>query len=540
MRLDGSLLGVLLSLLALHAAVIPLPTSAGAGESDGASAVQAAEAPSGFRFRRAQSPRGASPEGLTAVAARGGLVAVGDADGVALSVRGGPWERVVRSGRVRDLRFAPDGSLWVSAADGLHQLSPTGRVARRSPGTGELARLATRLCTAPGLYAAATAGGLFLSRDGRAWSSRVAGLPGAPVVALALRSEGSGDAELLAVAGGFAWHVEVADDDAAGIRVRSVRRLSIGGRPAGVAPVEVAFGLPGADWLVAYPQRLAVRSEGRDWRWIRPVLPPGASIRRIVHAAGRVWLVTSRGLLEALRIGDRFVRSASPAGTTPASGLTPTPDGVLVSTAKGLLEGSPRRSLRLAPQVEAVPPTRAAQLASLREPDIHSIQLAALRYLELGPERFRELRTSLDRRGWLPLMSLRVDYGADRDARHDWDQSFVSGDTRKLYDYVRVRNRDLEATVQLTWDLGDTVYNPDAIELSRESRQRISLRDDALDEINQLYFERRSVLVAIDALAVDADPIELARLRLRAQELAAGLDGWTGGWFTGAAARMAR
>ena len=87
-------------------------------------------------------------------------------------------------------------------------------------------------------------------------------------------------------------------------------------------------------------------------------------------------------------------------------------------------------------------------------------------------------------------MSLRFDYDADRDTSEDWDQSFVSGDTRKLYDYQLARRRDMGGSVLFSWDLGDTLYNPDAIDLSRESRQRIALRDDALDEINQLYFER--------------------------------------------------
>ena len=47
----------------------------------------------------------------------------------------------------------------------------------------------------------------------------------------------------------------------------------------------------------------------------------------------------------------------------------------------------------------------------------------------------------------------------------------------------------------------------------------------------QLYFERQAVLFAIAALPDDADPVGAERLGLRARELAAGLDGWTGGWF---------
>ena len=53
-------------------------------------------------------------------------------------------------------------------------------------------------------------------------------------------------------------------------------------------------------------------------------------------------------------------------------------------------------------------------------------------------------------------------------------------------------------------------------------------------EVTQLYFERRRVLLALRI--GPADDAELARLRLRADELAAGLDAWTGGWFARALA----
>jgi hypothetical protein len=51
-----------------------------------------------------------------------------------------------------------------------------------------------------------------------------------------------------------------------------------------------------------------------------------------------------------------------------------------------------------------------------------------------------------------------------------------------------------------------------------------------LDEVTQLYFERRRTLLALRGAA--GDDAEQARLRLRADELAAGLDAWTGGFFS--------
>jgi hypothetical protein len=62
-------------------------------------------------------------------------------------------------------------------------------------------------------------------------------------------------------------------------------------------------------------------------------------------------------------------------------------------------------------------------------------------------------------------------------------------------------------------------------------RELIELRDEVLDEINQLYFERRRVLLERSQLP-DPASAEAERLALRARELAAGLDAWTGGWWS--------
>ena len=48
----------------------------------------------------------------------------------------------------------------------------------------------------------------------------------------------------------------------------------------------------------------------------------------------------------------------------------------------------------------------------------------------------------------------------------------------------------------------------------------------------QLYFERRRVLAELSV----APPDGRLRLGLRAAELAAGIDAWTGGWFSRARA----
>ena len=193
------------------------------------------------------------------------------------------------------------------------------------------------------------------------------------------------------------------------------------------------------------------------------------------------------------------------------------------ATDRGLLAAAPR-----AVPLDATP-RRTPEPAP--GPGIQQVHLAALSYLRLQPSRFDGLRRGLSRRGWLPVLD--VDVGARRDSGRgvDFDQSFVSGETRFLTDRDRDRGRQVDLGIRLSWDLGDTAFDPDAIDVSREARAVIELRDEVLDEITQLYFERQRVLAELARLEDRSGP-EGQRLRLRAGELAAGIDAWTGGWFS--------
>ena len=58
----------------------------------------------------------------------------------------------------------------------------------------------------------------------------------------------------------------------------------------------------------------------------------------------------------------------------------------------------------------------------------------------------------------------------------------------------------------------------------------LAFRDDVLDELTQLYFERKRVI--LQRAALQPTSAQARQLQLRAEELAAGMDAWTGGWFS--------
>jgi hypothetical protein len=237
-----------------------------------------------------------------------------------------------------------------------------------------------------------------------------------------------------------------------------------------------------------------------------------------------VFLATASGVLFATRPDAAFERVAAPAGRAPASALALSEREILLAGPRGVLRGE------LHAHLPASRDAAAATVAALpvREPSVLAVQRAALRYLALEPERSQSLGRRARRSALAPTLELFGGIGGDRRRERDWDETFTSGLDRTFLDRRRERARDFDAGARLTWLLGGAIYHPEEIDASRETREWIELRDEVLDEIAQLYFERRRALLD---LARERDAHLAARLALRADELAAGLDAWTGGWW---------
>ncbi len=487
-----------------------------------------------WRWRWSQQASTAGEKGVRALAVDPlrPRLAVGGTRGVALrNLQPPARERSVRVADVRDLRFDPDGALWIAAVTGLWRLDQQGQLENRSPAPGEAVRSTRRVRVSETLRVVATDGGAFLSVDGARWLRLDAAFPMGGVSAVALRErEGSASIEVWALVEFALWRALVRRGP---LRVEDVAKIPIRTRPSNELPIDLRVDLPGVDLAVVYPNAIAawvqIPQPGRDsWRAYRPNLPPGASIRGLRAFDGCFWLLTDRGLLYADSLEGPWRRAGAPAGRADISELVHLEGRLFAASLGGMLEAD-----------YTVFGIRDAddEAAHGSEPAIDAVQRAALRYLGLGVEKLRRAEKGLARRGWYPAMGLRLAANRDKSRRSDRDQSFLSGATRYLHDRDSDRSLDLEASITFAWDFGDTVYNPELIDLSREGRLVIALRDDVLDEVNQIYFERlmvRSQLAAAESTTAEEGEAPLGRrnLELRFGELTAGLDSWTGGWFS--------
>ena len=456
---------------------------------------------------------------------RAGRLAVGDARGVWFGFPGSPMRRVALRGEVRDLAFFGDDTereapLLAATPLGLHRILSDGHVESISPGPGPNANAVARIAVANGVVVVATDAGAFASADGSRWRRLSEELPSGPATAIAL-AQREGFAECWVAIRGELWRSEIrvrAGLASSTTPVRVEIPFASGQRP----PIDIAPDVGDAAIAIVFDAELVVRWKA-DARWeqLRPALPPGASALRLAAALDRYWLATDRGLLVAPNLRGPWRRAAASAGSDAIFDLE-TGEGVLYAGSdRGLAVAQLESDFSAAAEVPqpSVDPS---------EPDVHSVHRAALRYLSLDPSKIAALRRGVARRGWLPILSLRATSDHDRGRHSDYDEAFISGEMRRFNDRDYDRNRELEFQLALSWDFGDVAYHPESIDVSREAREIIELRDDVLDEITQLYFERRRVLAAI---ALHPDDPAAAELQLRAAQLAAGIDAWTGGWY---------
>jgi hypothetical protein len=490
------------------------------------------EEPSPVAFTRDTTLSERAEVRAVAVEPGSGRLAFGDGRAVWLRTASGGAHAVLRRGPVTALAFA-QGALLVGTERGLWVVDEAGRAREASPGPGSTARLVHALAVVDDVWLAATDDGAFVAAAGGSWQRLDGGLPARPALAIAAHAGATGP-EIDLVVDGEPWHAAL-ERTAERIRVAAVRRESGALAGAERGGFVDAVNAPDGSLVLASADALAVRSAAGAWRALRPTMPPGTAIARIGFGLGHVWLATDRGLLVAPALDGPWQRAAFPAGGAAVRSLADGGAFLAAGGAEGLLLG------RLA--AEATPPGVGASAlwdrdAHAEEPRVEAVQRAALAYLDLGPERVAALRDGAARRGLLPVLGLHFTRTGQKTRHWGEDQSFVSGATRQLEDRDRDHDRDWGLGVTLEWDLGDAAYHPEEVDVLHESREVIELRDDVLDEITQLYFERRRVLLEL-ANAGDAPPLEQARLRLRADELAAGLDAWTGGWFGRHARRLA-
>lgn len=160
------------------------------------------------------------------------------------------------------------------------------------------------------------------------------------------------------------------------------------------------------------------------------------------------------------------------------------------------------------------------------EPDIKQIQKAAIKYAEVEPEKIQLWRKQAAKKAFMPKISASV----DRDTSDLWH--WESGSTVKADDDVLIKGNDSVGWgVTVSWDLAEVIWNNDQTSIDNRSRLMVQLREDVLDEVTKLYFERIRLKMELDNLSIE-DRKKRFEKELKIKELTALLDAMTGGYFS--------
>lgn len=160
------------------------------------------------------------------------------------------------------------------------------------------------------------------------------------------------------------------------------------------------------------------------------------------------------------------------------------------------------------------------------EPKIKDVQQAAIKYAEVSPEKIAQWRKKAAKKALLPQMSV----GLDRNTTDLWH--WEGGSTTKTDDDTLRRGKEnIDWDVSLSWDFSDLIWNDAQTNIDVRSKLMVELRDDILDQVNKLYFERLRIRSELDNLAIENKSKRFDK-QLKLEELAASLDSLTGGYYS--------
>ncbi|MGB2600956.1 MAG: hypothetical protein WBD00_07875 [Candidatus Omnitrophota bacterium] len=164
------------------------------------------------------------------------------------------------------------------------------------------------------------------------------------------------------------------------------------------------------------------------------------------------------------------------------------------------------------------------------EPSILEVQRMAIEYAEVSPEKIKQWRKGAVWKAVLPRLSVSVSESYD-------DNIEIYKNSSTSYVITGPREKGNDWGVDLTWDLSDLIWNDAQTSIDVRSKLMVQLRDDILEEVTRLYFERKRLIAELQKSNVENETKKhkyISGKDLRVEELTAYIDALTGGKFSAA------
>jgi hypothetical protein len=163
----------------------------------------------------------------------------------------------------------------------------------------------------------------------------------------------------------------------------------------------------------------------------------------------------------------------------------------------------------------------AADIVSVKE-----VQRMAIAYAEVDPEKIDNWRKAAKIKAILPKVSFDISESDDGNVE-------IYKSATKYYIVNGPREIDRDWSVGLSWDLSDLIWNDAQTSIDVRSKLMVQMRNDILEEVTRLYFERIRLESELLDLAESSDKDrDIRRKKIRIEEITAYIDAYTGGGFS--------
>jgi len=263
---------------------------------------------------------------------------------------------------------------------------------------------------------------------------------------------------------------------------------------------------------------LVTKSNERNWSFLTDEGLLAENIKYILPIKETIFAATDKGIF--------YFNTKRGKWDSISTGLmTPKVNKIVIFKNDKLLAAT-EKGIYISSKVGTVPYFIYASEIFKDEPSILDVQQAAISYCEVSPEKIKWMRSCAMNKAWLPDVSFGID--GDNYRTIDLDR----GGTNDPDFYIEgPRDRNFGWNVDLSWDLGELIWNSSQTSIDVRSRLMVQLRNDILDEANKLYFERRRLQLELQNSPPENTQQKMLK-ELRLAELTASIDALTGGYFS--------
>lgn len=274
----------------------------------------------------------------------------------------------------------------------------------------------------------------------------------------------------------------------------------------------------------------ASNDSGKSWSALKKTGLTSKTIRDLeTDGKGRIYAATKNGIFAYSKEEKRWHEIFQGLSTKKASGLAYSNGRLFASTSNGAFVLDIDMPGNLGPE-RPERPSQADLLilfnALKKEPTVQEVQKEAVKYGMVDNGKIKRWHVASRLRALVPSFTVEKDKSVENNIDLDRGSSkvadiYISGpdDLEKNY------SRNLE------WDFADLIWSSEQTSIDNRAKYTVELREEILNEVTRIYFERRRLIMET-FLFKDEEPKVYFEKLLRIDELAAGLDAYTGGFFT--------